>query len=107
MSKMANIKKDDTVKVIAGKDKGKTGKVIKVLSDKEKVVVENINVYKKHQKPTPGNQEGGIVEKSMPIHVSNVKPVCPKCSSATSFRRKELENGERVRFCKKCQETLD
>jgi len=107
MSKMANIKRNDTVLVIAGKDKGKKGKVLRVIKDKNKLVVESVNVYKKHQKPTPANQEGGIVEKSMPIDVSNVQPVCPKCSEKTSFRRKEVEGGKRVRYCNKCSQTVD
>ena len=106
MSTMANIKKNDTVRVITGKDKGKTGKVLRVLTKNEKVIVENINVYKKHQKQGP-NREAGIVDKAMPIHVSNVQAVCPKCSEATSFRRKQLGDGKRVRFCRKCGETIE
>lgn len=106
MNKMANIKKNDTVKVLTGKDKGKTGKITKVLPSEEKVIVENVNIYKKHQKQTP-TMEAGIIDKNMPLHISNVKPVCPKCSETTSFRRKVLENGDRVRFCKSCGETLD
>jgi large subunit ribosomal protein L24 len=103
---MANIKKNDTVRVITGKDKGKTGKILRVIAKDEKVIVENVNVYKKHQKQGP-NREAGIVDKSMPIHVSNVRAVCPKCAEATSFRRKELSDGKRVRFCRKCGETVE
>jgi len=103
---MANIKKNDTVKVIAGKDKGKSGKVLKVLVKDEKIVVEGVNVYKKHQKQT-ATKEAGIVEKSMPIHVSNVVALNPKTNEPTSFRMKTLEDGTRVRVCKKTGETID
>lgn len=106
MSTMANIKKNDTVRVIAGKDKGKTGKVLRVVLDTEKVVIENVNVYKKHQKQGQ-NREAGIVDKAMPIHISNVRAVCPKCSKVTSFRRKALSDGKRVRFCRECGETIE
>jgi len=107
MNRMSNIKKSDTVELITGKDSGKRGKVLELLKNDDKLIIESINVYKKHQKPTMTNQEGGIVEKNMPVHISNVKPVCPKCQQKTSFRRKSLEDGKRVRFCKKCGETLD
>ncbi len=104
---MANIKRNDKVLVIAGKDKGKAGIVSKVMKGDNKVIVENINVAKKHQKPTQNHQEGGIVEKNMPIDISNVRAVCPKCSKATSFRMKTLADGKRARFCKNCSETLE
>lgn len=106
MSKMANIKKNDTVKVITGKDKGKTGKVLRVIPKEQKLVVEGVNVYKKHQKQTPA-KEAGIVDKNMPIHISNVAPVNPGSMEKTSFRMKVLENGTRVRVCKKTGETID
>lgn len=103
---MANIKKNDMVKIIAGKDKGKSGKVLEVLVKEEKVVVEGVNVYKKHQKQT-AKREAGIVEKNMPIHISNVVAVNPRTNEATSFRMKTLEDGTRVRVCKKTGETID
>jgi len=103
---MSKIKKNDTVKVIAGKDKGKSGKVLKVLVKEEKLIVEGINVYKKHQKQT-ATKEAGIVEKSMPIHISNVVALNPKTNEPTSFRMKTLEDGTRVRVCKKTGETID
>lgn len=106
MANLANIKKNDTVFILTGKDSGKSGKVLKVMIEEQKVVVENINVAKKHQK-AKGNIEAGIVEKNMPIHISNVMPICPKCGEKTSFRRKEIESGKRVRFCKECGATLD
>ncbi|MGI6394026.1 MAG: 50S ribosomal protein L24 [bacterium] len=103
---MANIKKNDFVKVIAGKDKGKSGKVLKVLVKEEKVVVEGVNTYKKHQKQT-ATKESGIVEKNMPIHISNVVALNPKTKEPTSFRMKTLADGARVRVCKKTGETID
>lgn len=103
---MANIKKNDTVKILAGKDKGKTGKVLKVLISEEKVIVEGANVFKKHQKQT-ATKEAGIVEKSMPIHISNVVAMNPRTNEPTSFRMKVLEDGTRVRVCKKTGETID
>lgn len=103
---MANIKKNDTVKIIAGKDKGKSGKVLKVLVKEEKVVVEGANVYKKHQKKT-ATKEAGIIEKNMPIHISNVSAVNPKTGKVTSFKMKTLEDGTRVRVCKKTGEIID
>jgi large subunit ribosomal protein L24 len=106
MSKMANIKKNDNVKVIAGKDKGKTGKVLRVIPKEQKLVVEGVNVYKKHQKQTP-TKEAGIVDKNMPIHISNVVPLNPRSQEVTSFRVKILEDGTRVRVCKKTGETID
>jgi len=102
---MMNIKKNDTVRLIAGKDKGKNGKVLRLLPKEEKVIVENVNVYKKHQKKGQ-NREAGIVEKAMPVHISNVRAVCPKCAQATEFRRKQLSDGKRVRYCRKCGETI-
>ncbi len=106
MSKMANIKKNDMVKVITGKDKGKTGKVLKVIPKDQKLIVEGVNVYKKHQKQTP-TKEAGIVDKNMPIHISNVVPVNPRSMEPTSFRIKVLEDGTRVRVCRKTGETID
>lgn len=103
---MANIKKNDMVKVIAGKDKGKTGKVLEVLVAEEKVVVEGVNVYKKHQKQTQ-TKEAGIVDKSMPIHISNVVALDPKTNEPTRFVMKTLEDGKRVRVSKKTGETID
>lgn len=107
MSKMSNIKKNDLVEVIAGKDKGKRGKVLEVLRKSEKLVVEGVNIAVKHQKPTMTNQEGGKIEKSMPIHISNVMPVDPKTDKRDSIRVKTLEDGTRVRCFKKSGETVD
>lgn len=107
MSKMSNIKKNDLVEVMAGKDKGKRGKVLEVLRKTEKVVVEGVNIAVKHQKPTMTNQEGGKVDKPMPLHISNIMPVDPKTDKKDRIRVKALDDGTRVRFFKKSGETVD
>jgi large subunit ribosomal protein L24 len=99
------IKKGDTVKVISGKEKGKTGKIQSVIVDKERVVVEKVNLIKKHQKPD-GKGKGGIIEKEGPIHISNVMFLCSKCGVGVKVRYKVLEDGKKVRVCAKCQEQL-
>ncbi len=106
-AKRLRIRKDDKVKVLAGKDKGKIGKVLKVVRKTNRVVVENLNVVKVHQRPTQANPQGGIVEKSMPIAVSNVMVMCNSCVKPTRIGVKQLENGKRVRICKKCQGQID
>jgi large subunit ribosomal protein L24 len=101
------IKKDDKVKVLTGKDKGKIGKVLKVVKKTNRVVVENINVVKVHQRPTQANPQGGIVDKTMPINVSNLMVMCNSCVKATRIGIKQLEDGKRVRICKKCNQQID
>ena len=101
------IKKDDKVKVLTGKDKGKIGKVLQVVKKTNRVVVENINVVKVHQRPSQANPQGGIVEKAMPIHVSNLMLMCNACVKPTRIGIKELEDGKRVRICKKCDQQID
>ncbi len=102
----AKIKREDFVVVIAGKDRGKKGKVLRVIPKKQRVVVEGVNIVKKHQKPT-ATTAGGIIEKPAPIHVSNVMLVCPKCGKATRVGFTFLEDGSKVRKCKKCGEIID
>ena len=101
------IKKNDKVKVLTGKDKGKIGKVLKVVKKSRRVVVENINVVKVHQKPTQANPQGGIVKKNMPISVSNLMLMCNACVKPTRIGMKQLESGKRVRICKKCNQQID
>lgn len=101
------IKKDDKVKVLTGKDQGKIGKVLKVVKKTDRVVVENINVVKVHQRPTQGNPQGGIVEKAMPLHISNLMVMCNSCVKPTRIGMKQLEDGKRVRICKKCNQQID
>lgn len=101
------IKKDDKVKVLTGKDKGKIGKVLKVVKKTNRVIVENINVVKVHQRPTQANPQGGIVEKTMPIQISNLMVMCNSCVKPTRIGMKQLEDGKRVRICKKCNQQID
>ena len=100
------VKTGDTVVVIAGKDKGKTGKVAAVYADANKVLVDDVNVVTKHQKPRSQQDKGGIVKKSAPIEASNVMVVCPVCGKATRVAHSEIE-GKKVRSCKKCNASLD
>jgi large subunit ribosomal protein L24 len=101
------IKKDDKVKVIAGKDKGKIGKVLKVNRKKSRVLVEKINIVKRHSKPSAQNKQGGIIEKEMPIQWSNVMVMCNKCVTPARLKMQRLEDGVKVRVCAKCGEALD
>jgi large subunit ribosomal protein L24 len=97
-----NVKKGDLVEVIAGKDRGVRAEIIKALPKVGKVVVEGVAVAKKHQKPTQYGEQGGIVDKPMPIDVSNVQLVCPKCEKATRIGHAFGEDGKKYRVCKKC-----
>ena len=100
------IRKGDRVKVIAGKDKGAESEVMRALPKVHKVVVEKVNIAKKHQKPTQANQQGGIMEIEMPIDVSNVMLICPKCKKATRVSTRR-DGKKKVRICKKCGEDID
>lgn len=101
-----NIKKGDNVLVIAGKGKGKTGKVLDVNPKTNKVTVENVNVVTKHQKPRSQQDKGGIIKKTAPMEASNTMVVCPNCGKATRVAHTEV-NGKNVRTCKKCGASLD
>ncbi len=101
------IKKDDRVKVVAGKNRGKVGKVMVTLPGEGKVIVEGVNFTKRHQRPTNKQKEGGIIERETPIDASNVKVLCPNCDKPTRIQHKRLKNGEKVRACKKCGEIMD
>ena len=103
----SSLKKNDQVEVIAGKDKGRVGKVLKVDPDMGRAVVEKINLVKRHSKPTPANQQGGIIEKEAMIHLSNLKLICPKCSKTVKTGKKFLDDGAKVRICKKCGESVE
>jgi len=102
-----HVKTDDMVKVISGKEKGKTGKVLRVFPAKGRIVVESLNVVKRHTRPTQLNPEGGIVEKEAAISISNVMLVCSSCNEAARTGIRSLEDGSRVRYCKKCNEIVD
>ncbi len=102
-----HVHRDDNVKVLAGRDKGKTGRVIRVFPKGERVLVEKVNLVKRHTRPNQQVPQGGIVEKESPVHVSNVMVVCNKCGKPTRVAHKTLSSGQKVRLCKKCHEILD
>ncbi len=102
-----NVKKGDTVVVIAGKDNGKTGKILQVITKKERVIIEGVNMIKKHQKPGPNMRQGGIMEMEAAIHVSNVMLYDSKAKSGTRVKHKLLEDGNKVRVSVKTGEVLD
>ncbi len=102
-----HVKKNDTVKVIAGKEKGKIGKILKAYPAKSRVIVEHLNMIKKHTKRRSQGQGGGIIEREGTIHVSNLMLVCPSCKNATRTGIRFLEDGSKVRCCKKCGEVVD
>lgn len=101
------IKKDDQVMIIKGGEAGKTGRVVKVVPDKGHIIIEKLNLVKRHAKPSPKYKQGGIIEKEAPMAISNVMLICDKCKGPVRAGKKILENGKRVRFCKKCGEVLD
>ena len=102
-----HVKKGDTVVVIAGKDRGKKGKILQSMPAKSRVIVEGINMIKKHTRPTQKMPQGGIVEKEAPLHASNVMPFCPKCGKGVRISKKELADGKKVRTCYQCGEVFD
>ena len=109
MSRLATpIRKNDNVVVLTGKDRGKRGRVLKVLPEKNRVVVEGVNIIKRHTKPNPQRQiKGGLVEREAALHASNVQIVCPECGRATRLGRKILGDGRKVRICRQCDGVVD
>ena len=106
--KQFRIRKNDKVMIIAGKDKGKIGSVLKVLRKKDAVLIEKMNVAKRHTKGNPYQQRaGGIVDKEMPIDISNVMLVCNACAKPAKVGYRQTEDGKKVRFCKKCNEIIE
>jgi large subunit ribosomal protein L24 len=103
----SKLKKDDKVKVITGKDSGKIGKVLKVDRKKQRVLVEHVNMIKKHQRPTAQNRQGGIVESEAPLDWSNVMLMCNKCVKPVRIKMQQLDDGKKVRVCRKCNEQID
>lgn len=101
-----HIKKNDTVRVITGKDKGKSGKVLRVIPKKDRAIVEKINMIKRHMKPNQQSRQGGILEKEAPIHVSNLMVICTKCTDPTRVGYKTVDD-KKVRYCKKCDEVIE
>ncbi|MDQ7003202.1 MAG: 50S ribosomal protein L24 [Ghiorsea sp.] len=100
------IRSGDEIVVITGRDKGARGNVTRILPEKGKVVVAKVNMVKRHTKPTQ-NSSGGIVEREAPLEISNVQFVCPKCDTGVRLGTKTLEDGRKVRTCRKCGEVLD
>jgi large subunit ribosomal protein L24 len=100
------VRKNDTVQVISGEFSGKTGRVIKVFPDKNRALVEGLNIVKRHTKPNRRTQQGGIVQKEAPIHLSNLMLICPKTGKPTRTGVSILEGGKRVRFSKRAKETI-
>ena len=104
---MRKIKKGDDVIVTTGKDSGKIGKVLKVNRKTQRVLIENVNVMKKHTRPSAQNRQGGIVETEAPLHWSNVMLMCNKCVKPTRIKMQRLEDGKKIRLCAKCGEAID
>ena len=107
MNTKLHVKTGDTVMVLSGKDKGKKGKVLSVNPTAKKVIVEGVSVASRHKKPRRQGETGGIVKQETPIYASKVQLVCPKCGKAARTGVKFLENGSKVKYCKKCNEMLD
>lgn len=102
-----HVKKDDNVIVMTGKDKGKQGRVIAAYPRENRVLVEGVNIVKRHSRPSQANPQGGIIEKEAPIHVSNVMHIDPKQGIPTRIGYKVLDNGKKVRVAKKSGEIID
>jgi large subunit ribosomal protein L24 len=102
-----SIRKNDTVLVIAGKDKGKRGTITRVIPREDRVVVEGVNVVKRHTRGQAGARQAGIIQQEAPLAVSNVVLVCNKCNAPTKVKSAILEDGRKVRVCRKCNETVD
>ena len=103
---MLNIKKDDTVKVLAGKDKGKTGKVLKVFPADDRAIVQGVNFAVKHKRKSRQDDQGGIIHKESPINISNLTVMCKGCNRPARAGMDILGDGSKVRYCKKCKEVL-
>ena len=102
------IRRNDTVVVTTGKDSGKRGRVLKVLPAKNRLIVEGVNIIKRHTKPNPAkNVKGGVVSREASLHASNVQLVCPECGRQTRIGHRVLEDGRKVRICRKCEGVVD
>jgi large subunit ribosomal protein L24 len=109
MSRLATpIRKNDNVVVTTGKDRGKRGRVLRVVPDKNRLIVEGVNIIKRHTKANPQrNIKGGLVEREAPLHASNVQLLCPECGKPTRLGKKILGDGRKVRVCRKCEGVVD
>ena len=103
----ARIKKNDTVMVIAGRERGKTGKVLRVIPDKDRALIDQLNMVKRHQKARGPQSASGIIEKEAPVHLSNVMIMCDKCNAPVRMGKRALDDGRSVRVCRRCGEQLD
>ena len=104
---LERIRKDDMVMVIAGRERGKTGKVLRILGEKNRVVIERLNVVKRHQKPRGVQAPGGVVEKEASINLSNVMIMCDRCNAPARIGTKRIEDGTATRICRRCGEGID
>ena len=107
MGNKVHVKQGDTVYILSGKDKGKKGKVLSVVPNDSMVLVEGINMSTKHRKPKGRYQQGGIIHQESPVNGAKVMLVCERCSAPTKVGKRVLENGEKARVCKKCNEIID
>jgi large subunit ribosomal protein L24 len=104
---MSKIRKNDEVQVLVGRDRGKKGKVLIAVPDKDWLIVEGVNMIKRHMKPSRAVRQAGIIEKEAPIHASAVQLICKKCNKPARVGFHSLEGGNKVRVCKKCHEVID
>ena len=102
-----HIKKHDLVMVVNGKEKGKSGRILKVMPEKEKVIIEKINFIKRHARPHGKQRQGGILEKEAPVHTSNVMLLCEKCNKPVRIGHRVVEGSKKARYCRKCGEIFD
>jgi large subunit ribosomal protein L24 len=102
-----HLKRDDLVEVLSGREAGKTGKILKIIRDKNQVVIEKVNMIKRHSRPSPTTGQGGIIEREGPLHVSKVMLICPKCATAGRFSFATTGDQKKSRVCRKCKELID
>jgi large subunit ribosomal protein L24 len=107
MASKVHVKKNDLVMVVSGREKGKSGRILKVMPDKEKILVEKINFVKRHSRPHGKQRQGGILEKEAPLHLSNVMPLCEKCNKPVRLGHRVVEGDKKARYCRKCGEIFD
>ena len=102
-----NIRKNDSVMVVTGRERGKTGKVLRVIPEKNRALIERMNLVKRHTRPRGAQRPGGIMEKEASIHISNLMVMCDKCNAPVRIGHKVLADGEKVRICRRCGEAID
>jgi large subunit ribosomal protein L24 len=104
---LVQIRKNDSVMVIAGRERGKTGKVLRVIPEKDAVIIERVNMIKRHTRPKGPQQPGGIVEKEASLHTSNIMIMCDKCNAPVRIGHKTLGDGNKIRICRRCGEAIE